>query len=179
MTVPMNRVLGGVSITVLWVLLFGEVTVANVLGGAVVGTAVMLAFRPRERAPRHRLSPWAALMLLANLAVALVVSSTRVALAVIRPTRDRLRTQVVRVPLTTDSELVGTVVADLITLTPGTLTLDVRHDPERLIVHALGAPDPDEVRASVGDLERRVLRTIRPEPATAERHPTETEGGPR
>lgn len=176
MTMPMNRVVGGAGITVIWVLLFGELTAANVLGGAAVAVAVMLVFRPREPGRRHRFSPWGAVLLLGHLAVQLVVSSVRVALAVIRPTPARLQTEVVRIPVTTDSEVVGTIVADLITLTPGTLTLDVRHDPERLIVHALGAAEPDEVRASVQALERRVLRAVMPDPGSGPPASPEHEG---
>lgn len=164
MTFPMTRVAGGAGIVVVWVLLFGEATPANVLGGLVVATAVMVLFPRRGLPARHRLAPWGCVLLLADLAVQLVVSSCRVALAVLRPTPERVRTQVVRVALSTDSELVGTVVADLITLTPGTLTLDVRHDPDRLIVHALGDDTPADIRASVHALEGRVLRAIEPVP---------------
>lgn len=162
MTFPMNRIAGGAGIVVVWVLLFGEVTAANVLGGIAVAVAVMLLFPRRGPRTPHRLAPWGVVVLLADLVVQLVVSSCRVALAVIRPTPARLQTEVVRVSLSTDSELVGTLVADLITLTPGTLTLDVRHQPERLIVHALGDSDPTEVRASVHALEDRVLRAVMP-----------------
>lgn len=171
MKVPMNRYVAGIGIVALWVMLFGELSAANVLGGIVVAAAVMLAFARQPSRTRHRLSPWHAFLVLADLSVQLVVSSVRVARAVIRPTPDRLQTAVVAVPMRTDSELVSTVVADLITLTPGTLTLDVRHHPTRLIVHALGPDEPDEVRASVIDLERRVLRAIRPEdePAVGDR----------
>ena len=160
----MRRVTGAVALAALWVALFGEVSVANVVAGLVVGAVLVVAF-PHRRAPvAHRIAPWGVVRLLARLAVDLVVSSTQVAFAVLRPTPARLRTAVVRVRLASDSELVHTIVADLITLTPGTLTLDVRRDPADCFVHALGA-DPDAVRASVQDLERRVLRAVIPGPA--------------
>ena len=166
MIVPVNRIVGGVGIVVLWVLLFGEVTAANLAGGVAVAVAVMVLF-PRRQAPVvHRLSPWGCVVLLADLAVQLVRSSCQVAWTVIRPTPTRTQTQVVRVSLSTDSELVGTMVADLITLTPGTLTLDVRHEPERLVVHALGDDTPADIRASVHALEERVLRAVEPVPET-------------
>ncbi|MBM3658284.1 MAG: Na+/H+ antiporter subunit E [Actinobacteria bacterium] len=162
MTVPMNRVTGAVGIVIVWVLLFGELTAANVVGGIVVAVAVTVLFPRRGPTTRHRLSLWGCVVLIGELAVQLVRSSITVARAVIRPTPARLETKVVRVSLSTDSELVGTVVADLITLTPGTLTLDVRHEPERLIVHALGDSSAAEVRASVHALEDQVLRAIEP-----------------
>ena len=164
MRIPMRRWTGALALAVLWVLLFGEVSVGNVVAGVVVGAVIVRTFPHRPSAVRHRIAPWGLVRLLARLVVDLVVSSTQVAVAVVRPSPARLRTAVVRVPLTSGSDLVHTIVADLITLTPGTLTLDVRHDPERCFVHALGA-DPDAIRASVQDLERRVLRAVVPEPA--------------
>lgn len=166
MIVPVNRIVGAVGIVVLWVLLFGEVTAANLVGGIAVAGAVMVLFPRRGEPAAHRLSPWGSVVLLGDLAVQLVRSSCQVAWTVIRPTPARTQTQVVRVSLSTDSELVGTMVADLITLTPGTLTLDVRHDPERLVVHALGDDTPADIRASVHALEERVLRAVEPGPGT-------------
>ena len=161
--IPLNRVTGAFAVVVLWVLLFGELGVANVVGGLAVAVAVFVLF-PRRSAPaRHRISPWGCGLLVVDLAAQLVVSSVQVARAVLRPTPARLATMVVRVPLRTDSELVATVVADLITLTPGTLTLDVRSDPPRLLVHALGESDPAAVVVSVRQLEDRVLRAVRPQ----------------
>ena len=56
------------------------------------------------------------------------------------------------------------MVANYITLTPGTLTVDVSPDRSTLLVHALLAGETgDEVRADVqGGIERRVVRVTRP-----------------
>lgn len=157
-----NRVTGAVAVVGLWLLLMGAVTFGNVVAGVVVAVFALALF-PHPTRTRHRLSAWGILRLLADLAVQLVFSSVRVALAVIAPTPARIQTAVVSVPLHTDSELVATVVADLVTLTPGTLTLDVLQGPPRLLVHALGVSDPRSVVDSVGQLERRVLRAVRPD----------------
>jgi multicomponent Na+:H+ antiporter subunit E len=161
----MNRVTGALAVVALWVLLFGDLNLANVLGGLAVAGVVFVLFPRRPGRARHRCSPWGCARLVADLAVQLVLSSARVALAVLAPTPARLQTAVVRVPLRSDSDLVATVIADLITLTPGTLTLDVRRDPDRLLVHVLGESDPASVVASVQRLEDRVLHAIRPQPA--------------
>lgn len=157
-----NRITGAVAVLGLWLLLMGAVTVGNVVAGVVVAVFALTLF-PHPTRTRHRISVLGILRLLVNLAVQLVISSARVALAVIAPTPARLQTAVVSVDLHTDSELVATVVADLITLTPGTLTLDVLQGPPRLLVHVLGVSDPRSVVESVGQLERRVLCALRSE----------------
>ena len=50
-----------------------------------------------------------------------------------------------------------TLVANSITLTPGTLTVEVQDEPPVLYVHCLGLDDPDQVRRDVLDLQRDAL----------------------
>jgi multicomponent Na+:H+ antiporter subunit E len=92
----------------------------------------------------------------------LVVSSVQVARAVVSP-RDITRPRFVTVPLrvTTDAEI--TLVANFISLTPGTLSVDVSPDRRTLLVHDIFAGDSSEgARASVRDgIEARVLRAAR------------------
>lgn len=166
----MNRLLGPVLLVVFWILLQGDVTVANLVGGLIV-VALVAAIDRRLRSPReHRFHLVGVVLLTADLVWRLITSSVVVAWTVIRPTDERLASGVVSVPLRTDSELVATVVADLITLTPGTLTLDARMDPTEggpvLLVHVLGLGDAQDVRDEVAVLEDKVLRAIEPLTAT-------------
>lgn len=158
----MNRLAGPAALLVVWILMWGELTPANVLSGVVV-VGVVVAVDTRLRRPRsHRISPVGMMLLGVDLIGRLVVSSIQVARTVVQPTPERLRAGVVSAPLRTDSTLVATVLADMISLTPGTVTLDVRPAPPRLIVHVLGLGDPDEVLDDIAVLEDRVLRAIRP-----------------
>ncbi|RED17836.1 Na+/H+ antiporter subunit E [Pontivivens insulae] len=89
-------------------------------------------------------------------------SSVIVAWDVLTP-RDRSEPQLLLMPLDaeTDAEIMAT--ANLISLTPGTLSLDVTPDRKHLLVHSMfGAGNPDEVRKSLkGGIERRLLRVTR------------------
>lgn len=160
----MRRLLGPALLLLVWIDLWGELSVANVVSGlAVVGLAV--AIDARLRGPRrHRIRFVGIVLLVVDLLRRLVVSSLQLVRTILVPTESRLRSGVVSVPLSTDSELVATVVADLISLTPGTLTLDARPSPPRLVVHVLGLDDPSEVRDEVAALERKVLRAVQPLP---------------
>lgn len=103
----------------------------------------------------------------ARLAVAfgrdLVVSSLQVTRAVLSPTPP-VRPRFVLVPLAhARSDIEITLVANYITLTPGTLTVDVSPDRSTLLVHALLAGETGEdVRADIRDgIEPRVVRVTR------------------
>ena len=96
-----------------WLLLHGEVTVANVLWGVVLGVGLAVVFPIDTSARRHRLHPWALVKLLVFVLKELVVSSWMVIKLIIRPTPAALRAGVVRIALEHDSPLTTTIVANL------------------------------------------------------------------
>jgi multicomponent Na+:H+ antiporter subunit E len=89
----------------------------------------------------------------------LVVATLVVARTVVRP-HDRIRNGIVAVPLTGCSEAVVTLIADAISLTPGTLTLEVRRDPLTLYVHALDVRDVAALRHEIRTLEVLAVRAF-------------------
>jgi multicomponent Na+:H+ antiporter subunit E len=152
-----------------WLLLWGEASVANVASGLVVA-AVLAAVVPlggAAVAPRHRVHPFGVVRLVGLFAVELVRATWRMAVTVVAPSPARLRAGVVRVELRTRSPLVGTLVANLVTLTPGTLSLSLVDGV--LHVHVLGLDDAEAARADVRRFESAVLAAVEPvaEPAVA------------
>jgi multicomponent Na+:H+ antiporter subunit E len=61
-------------------------------------------------------------------------------------------------PLTLTRDFEITLLANLITLTPGTLTVDVADDRKSLLVHAIDCPDPDRARRDIADGFERLIR---------------------
>ena len=91
----------------------------------------------------------------------LVLSSVRVAWDVLSP-NPRFRPGIVGVPLDAKTDEEITLLACLVTLTPGTLSLDVSEDRKTLYIHAMRVEDPDTFRKEIKDgFERRVLELLR------------------
>jgi multicomponent Na+:H+ antiporter subunit E len=91
----------------------------------------------------------------------LVVANLKVAAAVIAPA-GRLRPAIVAIPLTVDRDAEIALLANLISLTPGTLSLHVSLDRRTLYVHAMATSSPDDLRREVRDgFERRILAVFR------------------
>lgn len=168
-----SRALIVVWLTFVWVMLWGEVSVGNVLGGAILGTLIVAAFPPGAEHGRG-FRPLAVLGFALWFAKALVLANLTVAAQIIRP-RLRLEQGIVAVPLRTSSPLITTFVANSISLTPGTLTVEIRPaefgveehdaglDPTTtpvLYVHCLVTGDPEDVRAEGLALEARVVRAF-------------------
>jgi multicomponent Na+:H+ antiporter subunit E len=91
----------------------------------------------------------------------LVLSALRVAWLVVQPGLS-IRPAIIAYPLTVTSDAQITLLANLITLTPGTLSVDVSADKKTLFVHAI---DMDSKEALIGSIaagfERKILEVTR------------------
>jgi multicomponent Na+:H+ antiporter subunit E len=151
-----------VWLVALWQLLWRDVSVANVASGLVVALLVTAMPLPLPRlATGHRVRPLRLLVFLGHFVWLLVVSNLTVAREIVTR-RDNIHSGIVAIPLTSRSPLVATVLADAISLTPGTLSLEVDPDCSRLFVHVLHVRDVEGVRRDIEDLQRLVLAAIEP-----------------
>ena len=95
---------------------------------------------------------------------AIIVSSIQVAGYVIAP-KLKLDQGIVAIPLAAHTDLEIALLASSITLTPGTLSVDVGRDAAGqrvLYVHNLVMGDAEDVRKTIKqDFERRILRVTR------------------
>jgi multicomponent Na+:H+ antiporter subunit E len=78
----------------------------------------------------------------------LILSAWDVLRATLAP-RLRARSAIIAVPLEIQSDAGITLMADMVTLTPGTTSLHVSEDRRTLYVHAMHAESPEAVAASI------------------------------
>lgn len=91
----------------------------------------------------------------------LILANLRMAVNVLTPTA-RLHPGVVAVPLEAKTDLEITLLANFITLTPGSFSLDVSDDRKVLYVHAMNVDDPVQFRHEIKEgFERRLLGVLR------------------
>lgn len=100
------------------------------------------------------------LILISRFLVDLVVSSAVVAWEVLTP-RHHMRPAVVTVAIRCRSDIQITILANMISLTPGTLTIDVDEDAGTIDVHGLHIRSADELRARIARIEDRLLEVVR------------------
>lgn len=152
---------GILVLAAVWVGLWSDLSWANVAGGLAVGAAVWWVVRPTRVVDgwHHRFHLLRTVRAVAWFTVELVRANLVLAWEIVRP-GSRIAPGIVAVPLAPASPLVVKLVADGITLTPGTLALDVRHDPPVLFVHSIDARDPEAVRRSVLALDRHVRAAL-------------------
>jgi len=91
----------------------------------------------------------------------LIKANVQVAYDVITP-KFYMTPGIVRVPLDATSDLEITLLANLISLTPGTLSLDVSEDRKVLYVHSMYIADKDLFIQNIKNgFERRLLELLR------------------
>lgn len=91
----------------------------------------------------------------------LVVSALRVAWLVLLP-RPRLRASIIAYPLTLTTDVQITLLANMITLTPGTLSVDVSADRKTLFIHVLDVADRERLVGHIAaGFETKVLEVLR------------------
>jgi multicomponent Na+:H+ antiporter subunit E len=155
----MNFALLTIVLALLWGALTGSFSGPNLLLGALVGIAALVLLRGRAsgQSALRRVVP--VVMLAVVFLYELLLSAIRVALVVLAPNlREQLRPAIVAVPLTVKSDVEITLLANLITLTPGTLSIDVSDDKGVLYVHVLMLDDRAKLIAGIADgFEKRII----------------------
>jgi multicomponent Na+:H+ antiporter subunit E len=156
-------------LTLVWVLLWGDLSWANLVGGATLALVVLLLFPLPSVSARGRFRPWPFVVLVWRFALDLVVASFQVAFLALRPGY-RPSGAVVQVQLRNPDDLFLTATAVLSTLVPGTLVIETRRRTGAVYLHVLDlerSGGTEAVRADILRLEERVLRAFAPDDVLA------------
>jgi len=153
-----------VVVNLILALVWGAVTASfqpwNLLFGFVMGWLSLWLVRDRF-SENDFYRPIRILSLVWLFLVELLLSGLKVARDTLLPWR-RFEPAIVAIPLTVDREVEITLLANLITLTPGTLSVDVSSDRSTLYVHAMDVEDVEALRRDIKTgFERRILRALR------------------
>ncbi|MFC0006235.1 Na+/H+ antiporter subunit E [Micromonospora siamensis] len=149
-------------LVLVWNLLWGKFSVGNLVGGVLVGGAVLLFFPLPPVSFAGRLRPRALLVLAGTFVVELVSASAHVAAIAVRPGY-RPRGAIIGVRLRVRTDLNLALTAELLSLVPGTLILEVDRDAGILYVHVLDVRGPADLTGSrdrVLAVEERIVRAV-------------------
>jgi multicomponent Na+:H+ antiporter subunit E len=142
-------------LTLVWVLLWGTFSWANLLGGIVVALAVLLLFPLPAVSSGGGLRPLGLLRVVLDVARDLAVSSLQVAWQSVRPGPPP-RSSIVAVDVRNDSEMLMALLVECLSLVPGSVVVEASA-PERTVwAHVLGADD----EAAVARFRRQAARLV-------------------
>lgn len=156
-------------LTLVWVLLWGTVSVANVLSGAGLALLILMVFPLPRTNVRVVVRPAAFLVLFTRFVADLVRASVQVAWVALRPGPPP-RGMVVDMRLRGSDELLQTITAEMVALVPGSVVVDLEPGAQRLTLHVFNASTREEAertRRRVLRQEARVLRALDPDPGAS------------
>jgi multicomponent Na+:H+ antiporter subunit E len=151
-----------VWLVLVWNLLWGTWSWANLLGGIVVALAVTLLLPLPPVVGGARLRPIPLLAFLGHFLADLVSSGALVAWQTVRP-RGIDRSAIITVQLRTDSDLLLTILTESLTLVPGSMVIDMDRQRRTIALHILhvrGQDDVERQRTAVLAEEERVVRAF-------------------
>ncbi|MGC4793769.1 Na+/H+ antiporter subunit E [Micromonospora saelicesensis] len=149
-------------LVVVWNLLWGDINWANLVGGLLVGAAVLVFYPLPAVSFGGRLRPWALLVFAGRFAAELVSASLHVARIAVQPGY-RPRGAIIAVRLRVPTDLNLALTAEAVSLVPGTLILEVDRDSGTLYLHVMdthGPGDLDVARDRTLAVERRIIRAV-------------------
>ncbi len=149
-------------LVLVWMLLWGTWSWANLISGIAVALAVTVLLPLPPVIGGARVHPVGLLVFVGTFVVDLVRSAALVAWQTIRPGGIH-NSAIIRVQLRTDSDLLLTIVAESLTLVPGSLVIDMDRERRTLSLHILHVRDLADVesrRAAVLAEEERVVRAF-------------------
>lgn len=157
----MSRLVPIAALALAWIALTGSLSFMNVVFGLALATVAQELVRPDRPGPIVRLRPLKTARLVAFFLKQLILSAWRVARIVTRPKLD-IAPGILAFPLTVERDVEIALLANMITLTPGTLSVDVSPDRRTLFVHAIDCSDPDGARREIAEgFERKVQEALR------------------
>lgn len=157
----MNFFLLNILLAIAWAALNGELTREGLFGGFILGYFMLWASRRALNCTNYVSKVPQVVGFFLFFAWELVQANLRVAYEVLTPGH-KMRPAIVAIPLDIQSDFEILLLANLITLTPGTLSLDVSTDRRVLYVHSMYVNNVDEFRRSIKQgFERRIQELFR------------------
>lgn len=145
---------------VMWVAVSGSATVHNLLFGFCLSVMIVWLLREQVNSANYLVRMVRIFSLFGLFMVELAKSAWKVTVLVLSP-KLHVQPGIFAYPLKVTSDIEITLLANLITLTPGTLSVDVSEDRKTLYVHALDCSDPEGARRDIADgFERKILEVF-------------------
>lgn len=156
-----NRFLSNILLTFIWVALTGDFTYENFLFGFVLSYFMLrMIITGSGNSKYFRILPKVITFFFFFLSE-LVKANIQVAYEVMTP-HYNMKPGIVKIPLDVKSDLEITFLANLITLTPGTTSLDVSDDRKVLYVHSMYIKDRESLIHDIKNgFEKRILEILR------------------
>ncbi|WP_164108958.1 MULTISPECIES: Na+/H+ antiporter subunit E [Sphingobacterium] len=145
----------------IWVALTGSMYYTNFVFGFLLGFAILWIMSRNDGDRRYFYKVPRVVSFVFYFLYQMIKANIQVAYDVMTP-RYFMRPGVVRYPLNARTEMEINILSMMISLTPGTLILDISEDKKTMYIHVMYLDDPNKfVQDTKTGLERRLLEALR------------------
>ncbi|MGV0910814.1 Na+/H+ antiporter subunit E [Martelella sp. FOR1707] len=146
----MKILLSNLVLAIFWVAVTGSASLHNLFFGIIIGAIAVGLVRHQIGGTGYFSRVKRLLKLLVLFLYELMASAWSVAKLVCSP-RMNVKPGIFRYELSLEKDFEIVLLANMITLTPGTLSVDVSDDNKYLFIHAIDCADPDAIRKSIAE----------------------------
>jgi len=154
-----TRFLFNLALGLVWCALTGSITEWNFIAGTLVGAVIISVYAGATGGRPYIGRGWRLLRCLLHFSRLLVQSNLIVAWEVLTP-RMHLKPRIIRYAVDDMSDAHRTALASAITLTPGTLSVDLSPDGRWLYIHCMYGRDRERTVRDLDDLAATVRRAL-------------------
>ncbi|MFG6159314.1 Na+/H+ antiporter subunit E [Halomonas sp. 1390] len=148
-----------ILLLVVWLLMARSIAPGQILLGGVLALLIPMATYRFWDAQPHVARPWLLLRFVARVLGDILIANIQVAWLIINP-RQRMRPAFVVYPLMLEERFTITLLANTISLTPGTVSANLRMDGKSLLIHTLDMEDEDALIETIRERYERPLKEI-------------------
>ena len=150
-----------ILLAIVWVFLTGTINLTNFAFGFILSYLVLWLISYNQRKRKYFVITPRIISFFFYFLYELIKANLQVAADVITP-KFYMEPGIIKYPLDAKSDLEITVLANVITLTPGTLSLDISDDRKVLYIHAMYVHDRQEFIDGIKNgFEKRILEIVR------------------
>jgi len=159
----------------LWSALTGQFTLGNLTTGFILGYGVLYLLRGVFGGGQYFHKIGQTFRITTYFLWELLIANLRVARDVLRPGPLRIKPRVIAIPIEVKGDMPLLLLADMVSLTPGTLLLDISDDRKTMFLHHIDAPDEEQLKREIKQgFERQVIHLFSQQPDLQE-HVEESE----
>ena len=135
-------------LALIWLGLVNSLAIGQIILGAFLGWAIVWLSREFLLNVPHIRRPFALIGFILKVFYDIVVANVQVARLVLGPS-ERLQPAFVEVPMCIEDEFLLSILACVVSLTPGTVSAGLSADHKTLLLHGLDVPDREALIAEV------------------------------
>ena len=157
----MNGLLLNILLALAWMFLTGNLEFENFLEGFVIGLLILWVSRHASSSNKYLKKIPKIIDFIFYFLYELIIANIKVTVDILTP-KHRMKPAIIAVPLTIDKNYEIVLLANLITLTPGTLSLDVSTDNKIIYIHSMYVDNPEEFRKEIKNgFEKKLMEITR------------------